>query len=925
MKILPLFLLSIIVSLPLIAQEHTSLYDKAESAYRAGDVNAAIIHVKNLLKSRADDLSARLLFAKILLESGELAAAQEQYNRALKLKVDKSLVIIPLAQSLLLQNKAQEIIDLIKIGKFETTTNALIYVYRAKAYMQMQDVASAEQQFELALSLVPTETNALLGLSSIALHKNDISLAKDYIAQAKIVDPKSSYLWFFEGEMQRRLNNNSNALVAYDTAISLDNENYDALRSRSTLYLDSGDLTLAKEDLDKVLINTPDDPVAQLLKAIYLFKVDQKNDAKALVSSVNDQLSLIEPVYLDQFSPLLLINGMSQYMAGNNQDAKINLNRYLKQNPDSNEARGILAEIAFLRGQTATVINLLQPIELQFISARSALVLVTAFLADEQYSQGLSIVDKLPQRIAERYDIQKIKAVLLVKSGKIEQALEVLKEQTNKGAQDSVYLMLGYSYLELDMLAEAKELAITLAKNDSASLKVFNFIATVYLANKEYDKAEGYYRKALEISPNDHIVNLNLSQLLIKFRRFDEAEVILTRMNEQSPRNINILPIYAYLFEQQLRFEDVIEIYEILDSLKFNHLPYKYKLADLYLHENKADEALEKAKEINKIEPLSATAMIIKAKAYLQKNDLANAQRTLKIIVGLYTKDSEKLIEIAKLQVEAKDWQYVDNTLELIAAQSPNSPEIILINASKLKAQGQLAGALKLLKAIKVKTAETNWLIAELYFNQGDYANAKPYAEQAYKLESDESSNLLLVKVYWQLKDQNKAFDQFERWLKLQPNDWKAFRLYANLLTIAGKKELSIEMYQKVLAIKADDIFSLNNVALLYLESNNVESALIYSELALKVSPHDAKVNDTHGWILVQNQQYKKGLQYLRESLSRDVKNPYTLYHIGVTLSHLGREVESLEILNKAITKTKSKELIKKITAAIDAISAKVG
>lgn len=108
-----------------------SLYEKARSAYDSGDVNEAVIHVKNALKQDSNNLPARLLFGQILLEYGELAAAEDQYRVALSLNVDKSLVILPLAQSLLLQSKFSNILEDVEIGPYPRDINTLVYIYRA--------------------------------------------------------------------------------------------------------------------------------------------------------------------------------------------------------------------------------------------------------------------------------------------------------------------------------------------------------------------------------------------------------------------------------------------------------------------------------------------------------------------------------------------------------------------------------------------------------------------------------------------------------------------------------------------------------------------------------------------------------------------------------------------------------------------------
>jgi len=138
------------------------------------------------------------------------------------------------------------------------------------------------------------------------------------------------------------------------------------------------------------------------------------------------------------------------------------------------------------------------------------------------------------------------------------------------------------------------------------------------------------------------------------------------------------------------------------------------------------------------------------------------------------------------------------------------------------------------------------------------------------------------------------------------------------LLEQQGNKTRAIYWYQEALKLTADDVFSLNNLALLLLADNQQSLALATIEKAAKLAPLDAKVNDTYGWILVAVQQYEQGLKYLRDSYSRDVNNASTLYHIGVALAKLGKREESIDMLTRAQSKAKNDKLVTLIRAALE-------
>lgn len=903
-----------------VANTGNTLYEQALNSYKNGQKNESIIYVKNLLKEDRNNLPARLLFGRILLDEGELVAAEDQYRRAIALNADKSLVIIPLARSLLLQSKYQALLDVVLIGDFAIELNAKIHVLRGNAYFGLQQYEQAQSSFNNALALFPQQVEAILGLASIALRSEDNTLAEQLVAQAKSATGNSALVWFFEGEMYRRKGELTQALIAYNKSIELSPNYNDALRARISISLDQNELTQAKIDIDKMLQTMPEDPLTRLLKAIYLAKMKQLPQAKALLSETNYQFSRIDPEFLDQYAPVLLIYGVSLYMEEQYLLSQKYLQQYLELTPSSISAREILAEIANKRNNAKKVIELLNPIGKSFLSNRAATLMLTAQLQLDDNNNAIEFYQVLPSEIAAERNIKNLYVMALIKSGSGENqatAMGLLKSLNSQQSSKGIQLMLGYNYMNLAMYDEALALAKNMYDPSNNSVVELNFIGTVYLAINDDDHAEKHFTEALLKAPNDEIVKLNLMQLFIKQGKYSESETILADMLLKSPNNQNVLPLYAEVLEKQLRYKDALISYELLDSLISKKLSVKYKIADLYLKTNSPSKALDIAKKINSIEPLSQVGLIIKAKAYLQKQDYQNAARTLKIMSGMYLTDAERLMEIAKLQIQAKDWLAFDKTMSYLQELSTDKAQLELLSSQRLYAMGDIEAALNGLQPVKEKTAEMNSLMANLYLTQKNYPLALKLAKVAYQQADHYQNHLLLVKTHWLNGQYNQAFTQFDLWLTNNDTDWKSKRMYANLLEQQGDKKQAVYWYQEALKLAEDDVFSLNNLALLLLIDNQGALALATIEKAAALAPLDAKVNDTYGWILVTLQQYEQGLKYLRDSYSRNVNNARTLYHIGVALSKLGKRDESTDMLNKAMSQTKDDELLALIQAEL--------
>jgi Flp pilus assembly protein TadD len=70
---------------------------------------------------------------------------------------------------------------------------------------------------------------------------------------------------------------------------------------------------------------------------------------------------------------------------------------------------------------------------------------------------------------------------------------------------------------------------------------------------------------------------------------------------------------------------------------------------------------------------------------------------------------------------------------------------------------------------------------------------------------------------------------------------------------------------------------------------------------AQQLAPDVPQINDTLGWILVENGEAEAALPYLREAVARQSDDPSLRYHLAVALHRLGRDVESAQELQIAV------------------------
>ena len=108
------------------------------------------------------------------------------------------------------------------------------------------------------------------------------------------------------------------------------------------------------------------------------------------------------------------------------------------------------------------------------------------------------------------------------------------------------------------------------------------------------------------------------------------------------------------------------------------------------------------------------------------------------------------------------------------------------------------------------------------------------------------------------------------------------------------------KIYEKVLIIQSDNVVALNNLAWLYSLVNNPK-ALELAERAYNVNSSDAGIQDTYGWVLVQQGQTDKGLRLLEQARKALPGIPEIQYHYAVALLKSGEEKEARKILGELL------------------------
>lgn len=162
------------------AQIHTEL---AQRYMQQGRLETALAKLKDALKFDADYTPAHTLLAVLYQKIGKYTLAEQQYRAAVKLEPDKGATNNNLGQFLCAQGKVEESIGYFKKAVADPfyATPAAAYVNAGSCLMKLGRAHDAQMQLKSALSLEPTNADALYQMAKALAAQHDYFHASAFI------------------------------------------------------------------------------------------------------------------------------------------------------------------------------------------------------------------------------------------------------------------------------------------------------------------------------------------------------------------------------------------------------------------------------------------------------------------------------------------------------------------------------------------------------------------------------------------------------------------------------------------------------------------------------------------------------------------------------------------------------------------------
>ena len=722
------------------------------------------------------------------------------------------------------------------------------------------------------------------------------------------------------------------ASILYQKILVKDKTNAEAYYRLGLNALDQGNARGALDSLRRAVDLKPTNTDAEVKLAEINVFAFRSNPAKNK-SFLNDAIDLDNKILQQnpQSFDGLRIQGMIALVSNDGPKALESFSKANRVKPYSRDLITMYAQILVQSGKTD-----------------EALSLVRDTLAhDRTWNQGYDILiaqnlrtnqrDKAEQLFKEHIEADPTSAIAIeeyanyrVATGDFAGGDRLMQGMlTNPKAFPGARMMLGVFYER----AKKPELALAAyqqgAKDDTKnSMKYQERIVALQAKTNHPEQALSMAKDLAGKNPKDSSPNELYSELLLRTAtRATMAKAVedIRKMADANPTSsllrLNLAKAYLANNDRDKSLASAQDAVAVEQKARAPRSPViaaaQTLEARLYNERGDQAKALEQATQALASHPGDPDATLIKDKALIAMGKPEGAQSDLEALVKTFPNASEPMLVLGNLYLNQHLFDRATAQFEAASKANPaDTRGFVGLQTVKL-VSGHSTEALQGLQDLVSKNPSDQTSRYELANFQeaasripANQANSKQLLKQSadnFKeiLKTNSTSSDVwsrLGTIQSALGETDAALASFEQAATSDPKNWAALLNEAVILDGLNRKKEAIDTYNKVLNIKSDNTFALNNLAYITAESGtNLDQAQTYAERAKKQAPESPDISDTLGYVYLQKNLTSQAAEIFRQNVATHPDNPAYRFHLAMALLKQGDKQGAREQAGKAL------------------------
>lgn len=867
-------------------QEHLQ---SAKDSVAASEPRVAIIELKNAIQKEPSLGEARALLGHLHYQAGDLPSALKELERAIDLGVTDDVTKVTLLRTKNAMGRYSEVVG--ELEEQEQLTPEFA-VTLAQAYLIAGDLQRARPLLEQGLHL----PEGLFGMARLAQLENDLERAYGYVGQLTQQFPEQRDGWLFKGEIELTTGDAAAALSSFEAARGLPGGEIAAHLGVMRAHLLADDLAAAQVEADALISRAAEFPPAQYLKGLISFKQGELDSAEAALRVVQQ--------YARDHLPTLYLMGAVKAQQGQLNQAEDNLRRYLAQDESNASVRKLLASIYNEQGKGEEVIEVLSPVVAQNSDPQMWAMLGAAQLRGGDMSAATEAFQQAVKLAPDMAPFRNQLALSLLSAGEDDQAVAQLSSAIELDGDQfqSDYILVMLKLRDGDLQGADAAVDQLIAKSGDVPIG-YNMKGAIALAMENQADAKKAFQQALAVDPSYFPAAQNLARLAEREGDLDAAKQLYTTLTQAQEGNeaaalalVDIAVREGDLADALAQLDAAVARYPQSVRARLGRLRLLLAQGDLVEAERVAQAAYELAPEMPDI-------LVLKAEVEFRAGDTSAAQATaaeLQALMDQYKGNPNLLSSAGALQLRLGNLTLARTNLEqALAANQP--PNLALVSMARLElAEGNASAAQQRLDQLVARGISGE----ELQLLQGDVLVASQQVDAAVEhfkqmaAQGSRTGTSRYSLAVLQQGDHQRAQSILRDWLKQYPDDRGMQVMLANAQIQSGEQAAARAEYEAMLP--TDNPVVLNNLAWIYMTEGDAR-ALEMARQANAAAPNNPDIEDTLGWILVNQGEVGEGLELLRSSVRARPDNASVHYHLAVAHEKFGDRQAARRALERAL------------------------
>lgn len=869
-----------------VSEKSVRFYDKAQDHVKKGDLNAAVIQLKNAIRSDANNVDARVQLASIYLAQGDPQGAEKEFKAARARGYDSGKIVSSLAEAYIVQGKFQDLLDDFQDEQLDGEPQAMLSIYRAQAYVSLKQYDEAEKALEGARAINPDMPEIYMVSSWLRRTEGDLAGAEALVDVVLKSSPDSLDALMQKADLRRIAMDNEGAIEFATRALEQNQFRRAPRVTRGMAYAALGQFDNVLSDAEVLLERNEHDPIGAFLKA---WGYAQKGEVETALAA----LALGQG--LENFQPAQYLGAALHLRSGALQQARVEINRYLSVSPNNKQALITSSAIYYQAGDYQASAEVLEPLyQADPQDVRIVTLLAYAYEKTGDQGKAAALFDEAINLGSGDQDLQLRAAQAKIGSGDLESGMADLISLTgSESGGDRAATLLFLTQLRAKDFEGAASALDRLETLKGRSAETENFRASLALASGDVATAEAHLKSSLALQDDYQAARLNLARLYRTRKDLDGATAEYEKLLQQQP---GYLAAVTGLVEMALERQDEKEIVRLVNlAVKENpeneraHLLKVQQLISL----GRKDKALTAARNFVAALPESPAAYDALARGQVASGDVTSAIVTYRQLVARVPDNAVAHFRLAQVLITNGDYTDAMFALEKTLALDPSSYEArqqridmeqkvhgnerALVMARKLfaEAPGESDRELGLGRAlIKLGRADEGLELIAATFEEEGGGKELVALYQAYDL-----ANRPL-----------KAIEAMVAWVEAHPEAGDIQLVVFSRFIGLGYWGEAIRHGEMLHKANPKNVVILNNLAWVYEKVGRIEEAMALAKQATESAPGVAEIADTYGWILFEHGDAGEAEAVLAEAAGVAPENRIVQFHHAAALAKIGQK-----------------------------------